>query len=645
MAYHKTWRRCRTEVLALAAHSSSDEGNEVIEGVHHSPSADASSTSSAHTGGSDIESDHSSSSSDTLESDFSSNLEEYESSGVSDIEVDINDTPNLGDRLRKLVTENNLTRACVNELLAIFRQEGHELPKDARTLLKTPRSVIISQKCGGEYAYYGLEQVIIKNLVKHESFLEEHDSIALKVNIDGTPLHKSTNDQFWPILVSFDTFHPCVVALFRGKSKPAPLDIYLQDFLEEYSRLVEEGITYDGKNLKVHIAAFICDAPARSFLKCTKGHSGYHACERCTVKGTYQGRVVYDTVEEISPRTDEQFNEMAYSPDHQLRRSPLIDIGFPCITSFVLDYMHLVCLGVVRRILTYLKKGPRICKLSVQLLNRISDNLIMLNGQLPSEFARQPRTLDELERWKATEFRQFLLYTGPIVLKGIVSENLYDHFLTITVAMSFLLDNHKDKRNKYLAYSRQLLDYFVGNCHTIYGSTFNVYNVHNLTHLCDDVEHFQCSLNDISAFPFENRLHFIKKLVRNAHNPIAQVTKRLAESLVAGKDEMVNKNYQCISIKRKDGCFLLRTEQFAFIKEKRDGGYYVCDITRNHQLQNFFTRPCQSMLLNIAFVTNDNIANCRRRILHENELYRKAICLTYNDGYVLIPMLHGNERQ
>ena len=89
--------------------------------------------------------------------------------------------------------------------------------------------------------------------------------------------------------------------------------------------------------------------------------------------------------------------------------------------------MHLVCLRVVRRILNYLEKGP-VGKISALQLREISDRLIMLNGKMPSEFARQTRRLQELDRWKATEFRQFLLYTGPVVLKGIVSKELFEHF-------------------------------------------------------------------------------------------------------------------------------------------------------------------------------------------------------------------------
>ena len=97
------------------------------------------------------------------------------------------------------------------------------------------------------------------------------------------------------------------------------------------------------------------------------------------------------------------------------------------ISTFVIDYMHLVCLRVVRNILNYLKKGP-VGKISALQLREISDRLIMLNGKMPSECARQARSLYELHRWKATQFRQFLLYTGHIDLRRIVSKELFQHF-------------------------------------------------------------------------------------------------------------------------------------------------------------------------------------------------------------------------
>ena len=79
----------------------------------------------------------------------------------------------------------------------------------------------------------------------------------------------------------------------------------------------------------------------------------------------------------------------------------------------------------------------------------------------------------------------------------------------------------------YLPYAQEILTYFVVNCKEVYGKSFIVYN--SLQHLSEDVRHFECSLNEISAFPFENHQQNIKRLVRISCNPIAQVAKRLAE--------------------------------------------------------------------------------------------------------------------
>ena len=151
---------------------------------------------------------------------------------------------------------------------------------------------------------------------------------------------------------------------------------------------------------------------------------------------------------------------------------------------------------------------------------------------MPRVFARQPRSLIELERWKATEFRQFLLYTGPIVLRNVVADKTYTHFLALSIAMSIMLDVNTAGRNAYLAYAQQLLQYFVNNCKHVYGETFAVYNVHSLLHLHEDVSFYGCSLNEISCFPFENFMQHLKKLVRNGNNPVAQVGKVLHQTSI-----------------------------------------------------------------------------------------------------------------
>lgn len=57
---------------------------------------------------------------------------------------------------------------------------------------------------------------------------------------------------------------------------------------------------------------------------------------------------------------------------------------------------------------------------------------------------------------------------------------------------------------------------------------FGVYNIHGLVHLSEDVK-IHGNLDLISAFPNENFLGKLKKLVRGPCNPLTQVMRRLSE--------------------------------------------------------------------------------------------------------------------
>ena len=78
-----------------------------------------------------------------------------------------------------------------------------------------------------------------------------------------------------------------------------------------------------------------------------------------------------------------------------------------------------------------------------------------------------------------TEFRQFLLYTGPIVLKKVLTKDMYEHFLCLSVGMSILLESDNETRNFYLNYAQELLTYFVTKSKEFYHPKFIVYNVHS----------------------------------------------------------------------------------------------------------------------------------------------------------------------
>ena len=124
--------------------------------------------------------------------------------------------------------------------------------------------------------------------------------------------------------------------------------------------------------------------------------------------------------------------------------------------QFPLDYIHLVCLGVIKRFLLFWKKGPRPFRLAPFQLSQISGRLKNMTGLMPSEFARQARGLDGLKRWKATELKTFLLYVGRIVLKGILRPEKYIHFWSLSVYIRILLDKDSNIRSVYSGYVERL---------------------------------------------------------------------------------------------------------------------------------------------------------------------------------------------
>jgi hypothetical protein len=134
---------------------------------------------------------------------------------------------------------------------------------------------------------------------------------------------------------------------------------------------------------------------------------------------------------------------------------------------------------------------------SVQLL---SSRLVELAKFIPCEFARNPRSITEVDRRKATEFRQFLLYTGIVVLPRVLSDAVLKHFTLLFVGIMLLISPHFCQ--KYAKYAQLLLVSFVEETISLYGEDFIVYNIHSLINLADDVKNYG-SLDNFSAFPFE----------------------------------------------------------------------------------------------------------------------------------------------
>ena len=261
------------------------------------------------------------------------------------------------------------------------------LPNDARTLLKTARQYDIRTISDGLYHHFGIAKGVARyittDILRQATDL---NCIHIQINIDGLPLFKSSKAQFWPILgrvVKPLVSDPFIIGLFSGEKKPGDVGEYLQDFIGEVHYIEQHGIEVNGSENKlgIHLSCFICDAPARAFIKNIKGHNAYHGCDKCIQNGVWEGKVTFPEID--SPlRTDADFDEMK-DENHHLRGilSPLCNLSLGMISQFPHDPMHLVYLGVMKRLIWSWMKGPVVnrCRIGAHNISQISECIPLLS--------------------------------------------------------------------------------------------------------------------------------------------------------------------------------------------------------------------------------------------------------------------------
>jgi len=595
-------------------------------------------------------------------------LESTVDNGLSSSSDD-DDCDNLGQNLSEWALQHNITHVALKSLLKILRSSHPELPSDPRTLLQVPvRKEIVTFNSGGQYYHFGLGSAVLKHVESKNILLDDLSTLSVQVSMDGLPVFKSSKYSFWPIsgiLLESNCKYPFVIGLYGGPTKNLDLTEFLQPFVDEAHQLDVNGIEVGGKTIRIKIHSIMCDAPARAFIKNVKSHGGYDSCDRCRQKGEYfEHKVIYPEID-APLRTDAAFNR--YEEDgHHLGSTPLQKLSVGLVSQVPLDYMHLVCLGVTRRLLLAWLRGPLKCRQQSRTVESMSAELVKLRAHIPVEFARKPRSLSEIDRWKATEFRLFLLYTGPVVLKDVLSQSVYDHFMLLSVAVMCLCSSVFSQ--KYCLYANSLLKLFVQHGELLYGREFLVYNVHCLLHLAADVKCFG-PLDKISCFTFENSLHNLKKLVRKAHLPLQQVVNRLLEKQNGLREVMPNTRMsrnepslervhnfgpvppgynlsEQFKVCRTDLFLLSISEPDNYINIGSDIGVVRnilkcgCDIFIVHEnfkeLSSFNAYPADSSIFNICYV--DKLSG----ILAVSPLIgvKKCVRLPKGRKSVVLPMIH-----
>jgi hypothetical protein len=557
--------------------------------------------------------------------------------------------------LQNWAVDNNISLSHLSSLLKGLKSHccstcSSSLPFDGRSLLKTDRNISskVQNKAGGSYVHLGVAKCIQSHI---SCTTDNSEKLIAIVNIDGLPIFKSSGLVFWPILIRIingDCDKPFVVGIYSGTTKPHSVHDYLSEFVSEMVSVISDGITIGDNHFDVTLKCIMTDAPALAMIKCIKGHCGYSGCPRCIQEGSRAANCTVFLETDAALRTDDAFRSNLYEDDHQCGISPLLALPIDMIKDIPFDYMHLVCLGVVKRLLNMWISGPLPSRVPSRLIQEISARLLLLRGQLPHEFARQPRSLVELARWKATEFRQFLLYTGILVLDGILQQinpKMYLNFLLLHTAIQIMC-RPALLNDGTIKFAHECLVNFIRTAAELYGEQMVVYNVHGLTHLSEDVARHGC-LDSYSCFPFENYMSSLKRCVHSPNNPLAQVVCRIEEQGLCQKAHSNKKLKKGLSLRNglvrdrsPDNCVRLTDGNVGIVLEQKrtdDGWILMCKLFRDAEL--FFAYPCSSLNLGIAVVSH---LGEEVTAVKEVNVFEKMVLLPKGDSmkFVALPLFH-----
>jgi hypothetical protein len=424
---------------------------------------------------------------------------------------------------------HKLTEACIEQLLELLVPISKiKLPKSSKTLKHTPKQKANVQKMGnGSFVYLGIKSWLSR-IFKKENLEKISDSLELSINMDGFKIYDSSTAESWPIQAKLNSsnfkFKPFVVAVYYGSKKP-PLEEYLKEFVEEILELSTTGYVFENKRYTIKIKMLILDAPAKSYILHIVGHAGYCSCNKCCQIGEWDGNVYFPFDESaMERRTNESFR-LKTQIRHHHGQSPLELLDINMVDDIPNDYMHSVCIGVMKWLIQFWIQMHKQNK-NQDLIQEINDHLKTIKSETPVEFTRKPNSISDVAHWKALEFRSFILYYGPFVMKNRLPENIYQHFLYFAVAIRILAT--KDSGVADLDYANDLLYGFVSEFKSHYPENKIATNIHSLLHLADDVKRFG-PLDDFSAFDFENNMQDIRSMISRYNNPLPQIVKRKAE--------------------------------------------------------------------------------------------------------------------
>jgi len=385
------------------------------------------------------------------------------------------------------------------------------------------------------------ENSIIKDIRDGEEFMKVKSEctgkydITLLWNTDGVDLSESSHVKMWPVqavicevpyyLRPKFTF-VCLVWIEHCKPK---MNMYLKPFVKSLIDLWENGVDWTHPITKEKIVSKVvapvlsADAPATADVLNIQDVTAIYGCNLCEQEASPAPAIIKrkDRIvrrftyhkESAQLRTGERMKVQALNAKRMkkpylgvkgrsvVRKIPLFDIG----SSVPIDYMHCVLLGVVKRFtkLWFFVKSV-VHERDWYIGDRLEDanKFISDSVKVPDFVTREPRGLDVLDDWKASELLTWLLYHSLPVLIFLEMPTPYvKHHMLLVRAIFILLKDRISEPD--LDEAQRLVSRYVEQVGSLYRKQDLVYNVHSLLHLPLCVRRWG-PLFATSAFRFED---------------------------------------------------------------------------------------------------------------------------------------------
>ncbi|XP_055523844.1 uncharacterized protein LOC129717745 [Wyeomyia smithii] len=437
------------------------------------------------------------------------------------------DKPTLRDQLKQLTIKHNPSEELVGDLLTIMRRNGLAVPENTQDLLQSHDSFDIVAMSVGRYLNFGVKRSITSYLQK---FVDETNHWFMKMLFMDLAFYVVKSEkvegiqlpQYMIILgkLSIQLDEPFVIGIYQGAfPTPTIANEILRPLVDELKTFENSRFELDGRTYALTVRAVLCDPIANSLVTCTSLPNSQFGCSKCNQKGQLQfneGITSFPPNANLATmRTDDDF-VYCLQNGHHVGVPILRELNLELKSQFVIDYKYVVCEGVMKRLMNLWLTGKLDYRLNKQSVRRISAELLLMGRSCPREFRQKPKGLEELKDWDAYDWRQFLLYYSPIVLKNYLPQKYYIHFLYLHLAIRILISSELFVEcTTYVA--GQLLNTFVADYSVLYGSHLIDYNVHNLLHF-EEVNMRAGPMCRMNGYMYDRQMDAILKTVSGNSN-------------------------------------------------------------------------------------------------------------------------------